>query len=520
MASQRPLDTPFIVPVFVLSTLGAMFLGACEPSSPPVDPGHDPNSGGANSGGTSSGGEGGSAGGGMGGTGGMGGSIEPGCSTDSDCLGKPTGNVCDPNTGTCVQCTPQNDPCPQGQFCNAMNNQCDVGCNDDTDCVSMNELHCDLSLNACAGCLMDEHCPPGSVCNASLCVPGCNAAQSCQSGFTCCDSTCHDIQNDVQHCGNCSSGCDELPNASVVCQDGVCNLGACQGVWNDCDGNPSNGCERNTLADGPCVCTPGHTKNCYFAPPETLGVGPCKTGTQTCDSDGLSWGTCVGQVMPTSELDNDFIDQDCNGLVDDVPPEPMSIICPEDPFMPMNCPVDGEVCVYGQECCCGVCDPSIWRECFGGLLSGHYTDACLGVTCTTPPPPVIQVDDYFSGTFTIDCSPGAPMDPVSGSFTAIYDNSTNAQPVSLTVLGATLHAIHHGQERFWRFSTDPASVILNAGATMSLVHAKVMDSGYGAGPGPLCDYCDGAWTIEGEWLVDGGTNIKYATHILPMQCVY
>jgi hypothetical protein len=64
-------------------------------------------------------------------------------------------------------------------------------------------------------------------------------------------------------------------------------------------------------------CQPGMTVPCYGAPKETVGVGPCKMGIQTCAPDGQSFGICEGVVLPAFELCTGAVDEDCDGAVND-----------------------------------------------------------------------------------------------------------------------------------------------------------------------------------------------------------
>lgn len=63
------------------------------------------------------------------------------------------------------------------------------------------------------------------------------------------------------------------------------------------------------------LCTPGETRECYTGKEETLGVGPCTSGVQTCTQAGL-WGNCTGEVVPTAEICGDGIDNNCDGEAD------------------------------------------------------------------------------------------------------------------------------------------------------------------------------------------------------------
>ena len=65
------------------------------------------------------------------------------------------------------------------------------------------------------------------------------------------------------------------------------------------------------------TCEPGAIAVCYSGPEGTEGKGQCSSGFQTCREDS-TWGPCEDEVLPSLELCDNGIDEDCSGVADDV----------------------------------------------------------------------------------------------------------------------------------------------------------------------------------------------------------
>lgn len=298
-------------------TVASLFLAACSGTG-----GVSFGDGGANAT-TTSGGSGGAATGGSTGTttsSSTSSSTPTGCQTNADCVNDAHGPICDGATGLCVGCIPVDNPvldCGIGAWCVPGVGQCQAGCTADEDCPAMGApLVCDLGSHACVGCVADDHCPVGSICVGGSCLPGCSDSHPCNVGQSCCGQQCFDLINDENNCGACNTVCQALPHAQVVCQNGICQQGLCASGYADCNGDAADGCEINTIADGPCTCAPGESEPCYLGAPGTAGVGPCKAGTRTCKPDGQGWSACMGQVLPQPEICFNNIDENCDGTKD------------------------------------------------------------------------------------------------------------------------------------------------------------------------------------------------------------
>jgi len=88
----------------------------------------------------------------------------------------------------------------------------------------------------------------------------------------------------------------------VVPADEVCG----NNIDDDCDGE----------VDETCVCPPNTERPCYTGPEDTRSVGACHDGVERCPADGVGWGLCTGEVLPTVEA-CDGKDHDCDGEVDE-----------------------------------------------------------------------------------------------------------------------------------------------------------------------------------------------------------
>lgn len=310
------------------------------------------------------------------------------CTTNADCANDPAGLYCDVSTGNCVDCLPGSAICGQGKYCDPTTKQCANGCISDADCSGINPI-CNVSEKSCVECVTDTNCPQGKICGNNTCFPGCSGQQLCLPGFSCCTSSCYDLSTDLHNCGSCNQACPAFPNAGATCVDGACGMGACLPAFADCDKDAMNGCEWNILQDGPCACTPGMTKSCYQGAPGTQGVGPCKAGTQTCNANGTSWGACVGQVLPKSEVCVNNIDEDCNGTVDD------------------SVDYDGD----GWTMCGGDCCDSVLQGCSNPrlvnpgafeVLGNGFNDDCDITTSDDTPTAACSTAAKFTGVAPLD----------------------------------------------------------------------------------------------------------------------
>ena len=229
-------------------------------------------------------------------------------------------------------------------------------------------------------------------------------------------------------------GCVCVPNATEPCYDGpsgtegvgtcvagtrLCNdqgiaWGACQGqvkpAEETCLTPGDEDCDGLANEEGPgCSCIPGQVVDCYGGPPGTLGIGPCKSGSQVCNSQGTGFGPCSGEVTPADETCATPIDDDCDGSVNE---GGLGCVC---------LPLASESCYTGPSGSAGVgqckagartCNGqgTAWGSCSGEVLPSAETcntlvdDDCDGLTneegsgCACAPGEVVSCYSGPAGT--------------------------------------------------------------------------------------------------------------------------
>jgi hypothetical protein len=228
--------------------------------------------------------------------------------------------------GSMKTCDPAADPCPPDQHCSPILRQCIPGCRADAGCA---KGRCDVANHECVDCLTSTDCRADEVCSGGKCVPGCTPDRACPSGLTCCTGACIDPMISIEHCGGCGTKCT-VANGSPACAAGKCAIASCKTPFENCDGNPVNGCEVDTTASrdhcGGCgkPCNPSNgTGACALG---VCKVASCASGFGDCNSsaadgceanfatDPKNCGSCGAAPTETCNLKDD----NCNGACDDI----------------------------------------------------------------------------------------------------------------------------------------------------------------------------------------------------------
>lgn len=162
---------------------------------------------------------------------------------DDDCDGR-VDEVFDLSTdpGHCGGC---GNACPfLGGEPKCTDGLCSIECDADrANCDGDPSTGCETSLGSpasCGGC--DVTCPS----SAPLCARtagGFTCVVGCEGGLVGCDGACVDLDADPLHCGSCGNACFDDMHGRISCIGGLCTVTDCGDGRDDCNDDPSDGCE-------------------------------------------------------------------------------------------------------------------------------------------------------------------------------------------------------------------------------------------------------------------------------------
>jgi hypothetical protein len=161
---------------------------------------------------------------------------------------------------------------------------------------------------------------PGDGCEADLtspatcgtCANHCNGAggtPTCSNGN--CGIVCHGQHGNcnnsaadgceiplgtTSNCLGCGDSCSAPAHATAVCTPGGCDF-TCSGLWDNCDGNDGNGCEKDVSADA--FNCGGCNTSCYGG---TCSAGTCTPGiTFVADASNIT-SVALGTPYAVNEV--------------------------------------------------------------------------------------------------------------------------------------------------------------------------------------------------------------------------
>ncbi len=255
------------------------------------------------------------------------------------------------------------------------------------------------------------------------------------------------------------SGTGSTTAGSVGTTDGTSSGGVA-----DTTGGPSCNadadCMNGLVCDidnGVCgfPCQSGETRPCYSGD-GTEGIGVCTAGVNVCDTQGRWDLWCEGEVLPSTEICGNDLDDDCDGTVDDSDSDEDGFgVCSGD-----CCDVDGGICndahlvnpgafeVVGNELdddCDGEIDEAP-QTCDSGLSSNSNDaddyalalDLCQ-VTEESPADPSDRTWGMIDASLTRADGTGLPL-PVQHSLRSDFGNLIDTEQGDRMVVMSSGHA--------------------------------------------------------------------------------
>ena len=240
-----------------------------------------------------------------------------------------------------------------------------------------------------------------------------------------CDGLDNDCDNDIdEDCDCADNDSDNYPGTGTDCDTNDVNY--------DCDDRDAsihpNSTELCDNFDNNCngLSDEYLTRECYDGPPQTIDVGRCRAGVETCIQGG--WSDCEDAVLPGVGVICDGIDNDCDSETDEADEGCNLASCADDP----NFEYLDDPCQTGES---GLCASGTWR-CVGSFIECKRNREPTSETCGNMDSddncdnivdniPELGDECESFGTETLECSNGVlicPQMTCGGTICPVHPN--------------------------------------------------------------------------------------------------
>ena len=399
------------------------------------------------------------------------------------------GNFCtegDTCTGSGLCQSALSDPCDANSTCNEANDTCD--CNTGFEDCDTDPLTCEVNTtndpNNCNGCgLVCNFANAASTCVASVCEMG-----ACDPGFGDCDTLetngCEEnLSTSFDHCGTCVDSC--TPGE-------ICSSGACVSTCGDGTTQPPEECD-DANADDTDACT----NNCRLA---FCGDGIVQAGVEECDNGGANSNTtpdacrtdctlptCGDGVVDSGDTCDDGANNGATtcGCQLNCELEPSGTTCD-----------DGSFCSSGEICDgMGVCGSSV-PTCGPGAICDE-----AGMACSCPAGTQDCDSGLQDGSDATGCESNPNEDDLNCGGCGIACTSNQECTAGICIDNLTCYADKDDDTY-----GDPGDVIILAGADVAVGCAAFNDGvhtpGFWTTDNTDCDDNDESENPDFRWYPD------------------